>query len=68
MPSETGGQNTSEAVKQQQTPDAAEHVAEAHRILNDLRKQSIKHPDLDAAIGRLEMALSILTTKTGGML
>jgi hypothetical protein len=33
-----------------------------------LREQLEKHPDLEAAIERLEMALSILTTKTGGML
>jgi hypothetical protein len=52
----------------EQSPKAADHVAEAHRILNGLRDQSIKHPDLDAAIGRLELALSILTTRTGGML
>jgi len=49
-------------------PDAAEHVAEAHRILNGLRKQLDQHPDLEEAIAKLEMALSILTTRTGGML
>jgi hypothetical protein len=51
-----------------QGPDAAEHVAEAHRILSGLRQQLDRHPDLDEAIAKLEMALSILTTKTGGML
>ncbi len=51
-----------------QEPGAAEHVAEAHRILSGLRQQLDKHPDLDQAIAKLEMALSILTTKTGGML
>jgi hypothetical protein len=50
------------------SPDAADHVAEAHRRLSILRKQLDVHPDLEAAIERLEMALSILTTKTGGML
>jgi hypothetical protein len=49
-------------------PAAAEHVAEAHRILSGLRGQLDKHPDLDEAIAKLEMALSVLTTKTGGML
>ena len=48
--------------------NAVEHVVEAHRILNGLRQQLDKHPDLEAAIERLELALSILTTKTGGML
>ncbi len=50
------------------SPNAADHVAEAHRRLSILRQQLEVHPDLEAAIERLEMALSILTTKTGGML
>lgn len=62
MSSET---NTSENPS---PPNAADHVAEAHRRLSMLRKQLEVHPDLEAAIERLEMALSILTTKTGGML
>lgn len=49
-------------------PEAAEHVAEAKRRLTLLQSQLEKHPDLEAAIERLEMALSILTTRTGGML
>ena len=49
-------------------PGAAEHVAEAHRILSGMQQQRDKHPDLEEAIAKLEMALSILTTKTGGML
>ena len=51
-----------------QSPDAAESVAEAHRRLTSLRKELDKHPDLEAAIERLEQALAVLTTKTGGML
>ena len=54
--------------KPEPNPQAAEYVAEAHRRLTDLRKGVEKHPDLEAAIERLEMALSILTTKSGGML
>lgn len=68
MSPESAGPNASQKPEAKSSPEVAEHVAEAHRILNDLRQQSVKHPDLDAAIGRLEMALSILTTKTGGML
>jgi chromosome segregation ATPase len=49
-------------------PQAVEQIAEAHRRLTALRQQLDKHPDLEAAIERLELALSILTTKTGGML
>ena len=51
-----------------QPSDPAEYVAEAHRRLTAMREGLDKHPDLEAAIERLEMALSILTTKTGGML
>jgi predicted component of type VI protein secretion system len=51
-----------------QQPDAIQHVAEAHRILRALQLPLDKHPDLAKAIDNLEMALSILTTKTGGML
>jgi len=49
-------------------PDAASHVAEAHRLLRALQLPLDKHPELEKAIDNLEMALSILTTKTGGML
>ncbi len=52
----------------EQHSNAAQHVAEAHRILSGLRQQLDRHPDLEEAIAKLEMALSILTTRTGGML
>ena len=39
-------------------PGAAEHVAEAHRILSGMRQQLDKHPDLDEAISKLELALA----------
>ncbi|MGO9518975.1 MAG: hypothetical protein ACLPND_18235 [Candidatus Korobacteraceae bacterium] len=64
MTAETPGVNSSP----EQQPGAAEHVAEAHRILNGLRQKLDEHPDLEEAIAKLEMALSILTTRTGGML
>jgi hypothetical protein len=51
-----------------QERNAAEHIAEAHRILSGLRQQLDKHPDLEEAITKLELALSLLTTSTGGML
>ena len=49
------------------TQDAEAHVAEAQGILKRMRELNA-HPDLDLAIEKLEMALSILTTNTGGML
>ena len=51
-----------------QDQDAARHVAEAHRILSGLRQRLDQHPDLEEAISNLELALSVLTTKTAGML
>ena len=48
--------------------DAAHHVAEAHRRLSALRQRLDQHPELEEAISNLELALSILTTKTAGML
>jgi hypothetical protein len=47
---------------------AAEHVASAHQVLKALQEKIGEHPELGDAITRLEMALSILTVKTGGML
>ena len=49
------------------TQNAEAHVAEAQGILKRMREMQA-HPDLDLAIEKLEMALSILTTNTGGML
>jgi len=52
--------------------EAAEHVAHAHGLLKGVREKLAavehQHPELDEAITKLEMALSILTVKTGGML
>jgi hypothetical protein len=48
--------------------NAAEHVADAHKILKSLRDQLGQHPELDEAIIKLELALSALTLQTGGLL
>jgi hypothetical protein len=45
-----------------------EHVGEAHRLLQALKTKLDEHPELEQAIEQLEMALSILAVKTGGML
>ncbi len=61
MPEETG-----------QRSEVAEHIAEAHRILKALRDEAEKHPApreaVAEAIQKLELALAILSVKTGGML
>jgi len=45
-----------------------EHVASAHHLLKALQDKIGEHPELAEAITKLEMALSILTVKTGAML
>ena len=47
---------------------AAQHVVEAHGLLQRLREKLGRHPELEQAIEELERALSKLTIKTGGML
>ena len=54
-----------------QKPDnqiAAEHVSGAHELLQSLRQRIGEHPELGQAITQLEMALSILTVNTAGLL
>ncbi len=51
--------------------EAAKHVASARHLLTELRKKLGRFedfPELQEAITMLEMALNILTVKTGGML
>jgi hypothetical protein len=50
------------------TQDVAKQVAEAHSLLLTLRERLDKHPELEDAIRRLEIALEQLTLQTGGML
>jgi hypothetical protein len=47
---------------------ASEHVGEAQQLLKRLRQKIQDHPELDAAIERLELALADLNVSTGGML
>ena len=57
---------------QQQHAEAVQHITEAHRILTKLREEADKHPApreaVVEAMQRLEMALAILSVKTGGWL
>jgi hypothetical protein len=50
-----------------QTP-VVEHVTGAHQLLKSLRERIGEHPELAEAITELEMALSILTVQTAGLL
>jgi len=47
---------------------AAAHIASAHEILKALQDKIGKHPEIGAAITKLETALNILAVKTGGVL
>ncbi|MBZ5566366.1 MAG: hypothetical protein LAN64_00800 [Acidobacteriia bacterium] len=47
---------------------AAEHLEEAHQLLDTLRKRLDRHPELEEAILKIETALNLLTVSTGGML
>ncbi|MFZ0798963.1 MAG: hypothetical protein WCA13_16695 [Terriglobales bacterium] len=58
----------SEPNPKQDPTQAAEHVASAHKILKELQKKVGNHPELGEAITKLEMALSTLAVKTGGLL
>jgi hypothetical protein len=61
---ETPGERNPEEVPAQ----AAAHIASAYQILKALQEKIGKHPELGAAITKLEMALNTLAVKTGGML
>lgn len=51
--------------------EAAKHIDSARQLLTELHRKNNwrdKHPELQQAITELEMALNILTIKTGAML
>jgi hypothetical protein len=47
---------------------ATKHVTGANELLKTLRAKVGEHPELSEAITELEMALSILTVQTAGLL
>jgi hypothetical protein len=48
--------------------NAAVHIRSAHQILQALQETMGKHPEIGAAITKLEMALNDLAVQTGGVL
>ena len=48
--------------------DAETHIRSAHEILKALQEKIGEHPEIGAAITKLEMALNILAVKTAGIL
>jgi len=53
---------------EQDAAGAAEHIAGARQLLKALQEKVGEHPELGAAITKLEMALNDLAIQTGGML
>lgn len=53
-----------------QATEPVQHVAHAHQLLKSLSEKFglEKHPELQEAITKLELALNQLTINTGGML
>ncbi len=47
---------------------AVEYITSAHQILMALHDEVGRHPEIGAAITKLEMALNLLAVKTGGLL
>lgn len=57
--------------KRNSEPDSAQaaaQIAGANQILKSLQEKIGKHPELGAAITKLEMALNLLAIETGGLL
>lgn len=52
----------------QKKAEAAAHIANANEILKGLQEKIGKHPEIGAAITKLEMALNVLAVNSGGML
>jgi hypothetical protein len=48
--------------------EAEAHIKSAHQILKTLHEKIGVHPEIGAAITKLEMALNVLAIKTGGVL
>ena len=48
--------------------EAVAYITSAHEILKALHEEVGRHPEIGAAITKLEMALNLLAVKTGGLL
>jgi hypothetical protein len=57
-----------ESKPERDTAQAAAHVVSAQQILKALQEKIGTHPEIGAAITKLEMALNDLAVQTGGLL
>ncbi len=53
---------------EQDSSKAEAHIASAQQILKTLQEKIGAHPEIGAAITKLEMALNDLAVRTGGLL
>jgi len=60
--------NTNKPKSDQRSSEAEAHIRTAREILKALQKKIGEHPEIGAAITKLEMALNVLAVETGGML
>jgi hypothetical protein len=58
----------SESNPKQTSGEAEAHIKSAQQLLKALQKKIGEHPEIGAAITKLEMALNVLAVETGGML
>ena len=55
-------------VVEAERPEVLTDIASAHQILKSLQEKIGEHPEIGAAITKLEMALNDLAIQTGGLL
>jgi hypothetical protein len=65
---ETQSEQRSEQGPGQGPAQAAAHISSAQELLKGLQERLGQHPELGAAITKLEMALNVLAVNTGGLL
>ena len=58
----------SERTPESNPANAEAHIKSAHQILKALQEKIGEHPEIGAAITKLEMALNDLAIQTGGIL
>ncbi len=61
-------ESQSERNPESNAAQAEAHIKSAHQILKALQEKIGQHPEIGAAITKLEMALNDLAIQTGGVL
>jgi hypothetical protein len=68
LPASRSGRRASALAPMECQPQPAQEVAGAHHLLKMLQERIGDHPELEAALMKLEIALGALTVKSGGLL